>query len=175
MFRNFWGKFWTFIKENDGLSPNEVKIKFKRLRDSAVLPFHAHTGDLGFDIYVVTDSHFLYDKKEKKWCLDLLPMSPRLFDVGFAAEIPSGYGILLKDRSGLSSKGISVLGGVVDSGYRGPFRVCICNLTRNVYRIYDGDRICQAVVIPQYNTVWEEVNELSDSDRGISGYGSSGN
>ena len=156
------------------MSRCDVKIKFKRLRDSAVLPTKSHTGDLGFDLYVVTDSHFTHDVKEKKWYYDLLPLKPRLFDVGFSTEIPSTHGILLQDRSGLASKGISVLGGVIDSGYRGVWAVCLINLSKSTYRIYEKDKICQAIIVPNVQARWESVEKLSNTDREAKGFGSSG-
>ena len=136
---------------------------------------------MGWDLHCVSCSEFRYknenvafDENMGQWCFDLYPFVPNLIPLGFATEFSSEYGVLLKDRSGLSSKGIHVLGGVIDSGYRGEWKVCLINLSAKVHRIYEGDRIAQAVIVRNYYPKWEEVKELEKSERGSKGYGSSG-
>lgn len=168
MLKNLLKRFYAPL--NDSLV-----IKFKKLRDGAKLPSKSYKGDLGYDLTLLCDSHFMLDNKDtQKWCIDLEPLTPRLFEVGFSTEIPQGYGILLRDRSGLSSKGIHVLGGVIDAQYRGPWKVCLVNLSSKSYRLYEGDRICQAIIVPQIDVSWTEVTNLSETKRGSGGHGSSG-
>src|SRR3989344_6155798 len=90
-------------------------IKFKLLKKGAKLPSYAHPGDAGFDIYAIAS------KKIKKGTHEIFP-------AGIASEISKGWFVSIRDRSGLAFKnGIHVLGGVVDSGYRGEWKIIVGN------------------------------------------------
>ena len=104
-------------------------VKFFRLRDGAVIPSKSRGGDLGWDITCISDPQFKFDKETGRWCFDLLPNQPHLFHTGFSTEFSPSFGVLLRDRSGLGSKGIHVLAGVIDSGYRGQWFVGLVNLS----------------------------------------------
>jgi len=132
------------------------------------IPQKSHSTDVGFDIQCVSDDKF------KDGLFTLEPFKPHLFHTGIFAEIDEKYGVIFKDRSGLAKNGLHILGGVIDPGYRGEWKVCMINLTNNTYVVKEGDRIAQAIIIPVINTTWVSVNEISKSDRGESGYGSTG-
>jgi dUTP pyrophosphatase len=104
------------------------------------------------------------------------PLERATVSTGVAIEIPEGYYARVAPRSGLASKhGIDVLAGVVDSGYRGEIRVVLHNTDKDShFHVLAGDRIAQIIIEKHYNFEIEEVESLSDSDRGSSGFGSSG-
>jgi dUTP pyrophosphatase len=92
---------------------------------------------------------------------------------GIHVEIPEGWVGLIRDRSSLGAKGISVLGGVIDSDYRGEIFVCLTK-TSGTYFFNPGDRIAQLVVVPHYVGQPTEVLSLSETARGEGGFGSTG-
>ena len=101
----------------------------------------------------------------------------QIIDLGVAMEIPEWYWGAVYARSGLATKqGLRPANcvGVIDSHYRGPIIVAIHNDSNNVQIIHHGDRIAQFMLAPVIETSFEEVSELSDSDRGEGGFGSSG-
>ncbi|MCK5026890.1 MAG: dUTP diphosphatase, partial [Candidatus Pacebacteria bacterium] len=94
---------------------------------------------------------------------------------GIAMEIPEGYVGLIWDKSGLAIKqGLKVLGGVIDSGYRGEVMVGMINLTNKTYTIAEGHKVAQMIIQKTEMVEIEEVEELSDAQRGDKGFGSSG-
>jgi dUTP pyrophosphatase len=145
----------------------EVKVKFKKLVEHAVLPKYAKDGDAGLDLTAI-DSY--YDTDQKYW----------EYGTGLAVEIPEGYVGLIFPRSSVSKKNLILANcvGVVDSGYRGEVTFRFKEIDSSKYledRIYDvGDRIGQMIIIPFPKIEIEEVEELSSTERGEGGYGSSG-
>ena len=92
-------------------------------------------------------------------------------------SIPRGYEIQIRPRSGLAAKkGITVLNtpGTIDSDYRGEIKVILINHSKNKFILKNGERIAQMVVCPVVQVSLEEVKELTETDRGISGFGSTG-
>jgi dUTP pyrophosphatase len=137
-------------------------IKFQKLFKDTILPSYAHQGDAGMD---------LYSREDKV----LKPGEIYAFKLGFALEIPNGYFARVLDRSGLAYKyGLHCLAGVVDAGYRGEYIAIIMNLSKKAYKIEEGERIAQMLILPVVTAKIKEVNELSDSERGKGGLGASG-
>mgnify|MGYP003652774835 FL=1 len=141
-------------------------IKVKKLSPTAIVPTKSRKSDAGYDLYA--DENFT-----------LRPEETRLISTGIALAIPDGYAGLIWDRSGLGSKGIHRHAGVVDSSYRGEVKVALSNSRfggdlDNTYFISKGDRIAQILFqkVPHFELV--ETEELDDTDRGSSGFGSSG-
>ena len=96
---------------------------------------------------------------------------------GLAVAIPAGYEIQVRPRSGLALKhGITVPNtpGTIDSDYRGELKVILINHGEDTFAIARGDRIAQLVVAPVTQGVWQEVEDLDDTDRGSGGFGSTG-
>jgi len=139
-----------------------MKIKVKKLSPDAKIPTRAKDSDAGYDLYSTE-------------CLPLLPQSRHPVKTGISLEIPKGYYGRIAPRSGLAVKaGIDVLAGVVDSGYRNEIGVVLINLGETMVSIEEGDRVAQLIIEKCHDVEWEEAEELSDSDRGESGFGSSG-
>lgn len=141
-----------------------MQVTFRRLNQAASIPKAAHPGDAGFDIAASE-------------AVDLMPGERALVSTGLALAIPEGYAGLVIPRSGLAIRhGISVVNGpgLYDSGYRGEMMVILINHGTEPLRIEVGDRIAQLVIVAIPDVRFEEVEELSDSDRGVSGFGSTG-
>ena len=146
-----------------------------KIHPNAVIPTKAD-GNLGFDLHIVADESFSTDKKEYILSPGSSNNNRKLFHTGLTMAIPEGCGVILKDRSGLASKhGIHILAGVIDSSYRGEWCICVVNLGKISYIFSEGDRIAQAIVVPEYRIKFNEVESLSDTFRGEKGFGSSGN
>lgn len=140
-----------------------VPVSFKRIRSYAALPRYMTDGAAGMDCYAACETP-----------IALAPFERRLVPLGFALELPRGLVASIRPRSGLSSKGIWVAYGTVDSDYRGEVAACMKNLTDMPFVINPGDRIAQMVISPVITIVPVEVNELSDTVRGDGGFGSTG-
>jgi dUTP pyrophosphatase len=140
-----------------------VTLKVKKLDPNAILPTCSRPGeDLAFDLYALEDAILEYSKVQR-------------LRTGVAMEM-EGFGFLVRDRSSMSyPKGILTCGGVIDRGYRGEMFVNLINFGEPEYHVRRGDRIAQLIPVQPYTGVQiEEVAELSLSDRGEKGYGSSG-
>lgn len=139
-------------------------MKVKRLYEEALLPTKATEGSAAFDLYAYTEA-------------PLEPCETFKYKTGIALEIPEGSVGLIFPRSGLSTKfGIRLSNcvGVIDSDYRGEIIVALHNDGDESYMINRGDRIAQLMIVDIPKIGIEEVAELSDTKRGIGGFGSSG-
>lgn len=107
----------------------------------------------------------------------LRPLERALVPTGLFVELPAGYEMQVRPRSGLAAKyGLTVLNapGTVDADYRGEVKVILANLSNADFTINDGERIAQLVVAQHAQVEWEETVELSDTSRGAGGFGSTG-
>lgn len=138
-----------------------MKIKAKKLKENAILPKYAGVGDVGLDLYSIEEK-------------TLLPMEHYIFFHGFALEFADGYGAFVMDKSSISKMGLHVLGGVYDAGYRGEYNTHLVNLSDKPYTIESGDKISQLVITPVTIAEIEETDTLSESVRGVGGFGSTG-
>jgi len=137
-------------------------IKFLKISSSAQIPTYAHYGDAGFDLY----------STEK---LTIKRGYVSLVKTGIASEIPDGYFISFRGKSGLAAKfGIDVLGGVIDSTYRGEWVVILINLGQKKYKIEKGDKIAQGILQPCPRAKIIETKKLKNSVRGQGRFGSTG-
>ena len=93
---------------------------------------------------------------------------------GFGLEFENGYAAVIKDKSGISKSGLHTMGGVFDAGYRGEYNTHLVNLSDKPYTIEEGDKVSQLIIYPVAIVDLEEVNELSESDRGEGAFGSTG-
>lgn len=144
-----------------------MEIKFKKLDPRAVAPVRANNTDAGFDL-VATDI-----TTEVNECGQLI----LVYHTGLAFEIPGGYFGMLLPRSSVSNKSLSLTNsaGVIDSGYRGEVMAKFKATTDVIPAVYKpGERFAQLLILPVPEVTFEETLELSDSDRGESGYGSTG-
>ena len=139
-----------------------MELKIKKIHPDAHLPEYAHAGDAGMDLYV----------PER---VTLLPGERKSVGLGFALEIPDGYVGLIWDKSGLShTHGIKSFGGVIDSGYRGEVHAGVMNLSDRSYVFEKGHKIAQLLIQKIEHPKIVKVKNLSKSDRGVKGFGSSG-
>jgi dUTP pyrophosphatase len=143
-----------------------TKIQIKKLSNEVLTPKYETPGSSGMDIAAYLEQDTIINPGEKA-----------LVATGFSLCIPRGYEIQIRPRSGLAiKKGITVLNtpGTIDSDYRGEIKVILINLSKDVFVIQNGERIAQMVVCPIKQVIIEEVKELSETDRGIGGFGSTG-
>ena len=140
-----------------------VNIKVLKETEDAVLPTYAHFGDAGADLYANEE-------------VDIQPNEVKIIQTGLKVEIPNGYEIQVRPRSGMSTK-TPILGilGTVDSGYRGSLGVMLYNHGDIPYRVQKGDRIAQAVIAPTYHGNFLISDSLSETERGEGGFGSTDN
>ena len=107
----------------------------------------------------------------------LKPLERTLVPTGLFIELPQGYEAQIRPRSGLAAKhGISIVNspGTIDADYRGEIKVILVNLSSEDFSLQPGERIAQMVVAQHARVEWKEVNNLSDSERGAGGFGSTG-
>ena len=141
----------------------EQLIRVKRLRPNARLPERATEGSTGYDLYACLDDPLT------------IGTEPIKIPAGIAIEAPSGFDVQVRPRSGLSSKGVMVAFGTVDSDYRGELLVTMYALpSREPHVVHDGDRIAQMVVTRAEHPALEVVAELSATPRDTGGHGSTG-
>ena len=143
---------------------NGLKIYFKKTHKDAIVPTYAHAGDCCCDLYSVEE-------------LVIKPMERRLIDTGIAIQLPGGFEAQIRPRSGNAYKhGLTVLNspGTVDEPYRNSLKVLLINLGDSPYPVLKGDKIAQMKFSPVYQGVFLEAQDLSESDRGMNGWGSSG-
>ncbi len=138
-------------------------LRVQRLRPDARLPERATPTSTGYDLYACLDEDLIVGQE------------PALVPTGIAIEAPPGYDVQVRPRSGLSSKGVQVTFGTIDSDYRGEVLVTMYVLPyREPHTIRPGDRIAQLVVARTARVVIEEAEALSASQRGAGGHGSTG-
>ena len=140
-----------------------VNIKVVKDTEDAILPAYAHFGDAGADLYANEE-------------VDIQPNEVKIISTGLRVEIPDGYEMQVRPRSGMTTK-TPIIGqfGTVDSGYRGPLGVMLYNHGDTSYRVQKGDRIAQAVIAPTYHGNFLISESLSETERGEGGFGSTDN
>lgn len=107
----------------------------------------------------------------------LAPLERKLIGTGLFIELPAGYEAQIRPRSGLAYKhGITVLNspGTIDADYRGEIKVLLVNLSQEPFTVQDGERIAQMVIARHEQINWEESQDLTQTERGAGGYGSTG-
>lgn len=161
-----------------GLSPIEYEdlldkamktktLGYKKLSPDAVDPSYNYDKDSGFDLYAIED-------------VALAGMSRAMVGTGLAFDIPDGYEIQVRPKSGLAiNYGLTVLNtpSTIDGGYVGEVRVILFNTSRETYQVKKGMKIAQAVLCPVQQGKYvnlENLDELPDTDRGDNGFGSTG-
>jgi dUTP pyrophosphatase len=138
------------------------KIYFKKLHNDAVIPTRGSVFSAGLDLSSVES-------------VTIAPSERAIVATGLATIIPNDTYLRIAPRSGLAAKhGIDVLAGVVDSDYRGEIKVILINLGKDTFEINPGDRIAQAILEQCVLADVETVEDLTDSDRGAAGFGSTG-
>ena len=142
---------------------SEPVLKVKLLREGAQMPKRATPGSSGLDLHA---------------CLDApvdLTQDVTLVPTGIATEVPPGYDLQIRPRSGLGRRGVDIIFGTVDSDYRGEIFVNMRAFgSTKTFRIEHGDRIAQLVIARVEDMPVVQVDEITESERGVGGYGSTG-
>ena len=142
-----------------------MKIKFKKLRENAIIPKYMTDGSVGFDICAANN-------------MTLAPQGVGIVNTGIAVQIPENTELTIRQRSGLSIRYpnyIEICIGTIDFDYRGEILVPVINNNPSFnFVIKAGDRIAQAILSPIIRAEIEEVDELDDTGRGAGGFGSTG-
>ncbi len=144
----------------DTFGRHAVKVRFKKLHPNAIVPRYQREGDAGMDLHLLRAATVITGETVT-------------LQTGIAAEIPPGYEGQIRGRSSLGSRGLQVVMGTIDSGFRGELRVSMYAL-QGYFELEAGDRIAQLVIAPVVHAEIEEVDELSPSERGTGGFGSTG-
>jgi dUTP pyrophosphatase len=144
-----------------------IDLSYKKTKENAIDPKYAYISDSGFDLYSTEDV----------WIHSL---DRQLVSTGLHFDIPEGYEIQVRSKSGLALKqGLMVLNspGTVDQGYLGEIKIILFNTTREKVKIEKGQKIAQAVLCPVVSGKWvklTEKNDLGNKDRNDNGFGSTG-
>lgn len=141
-----------------------MKLKIKKVHPSAVVPRYASEGAACFDLHAIEDAN-------------LLPYRPVELRTGLAFEVPEGFALLVYSRSGHGFKhGVRLANcvGVVDSDFRGELRLKLRIDRPSAFDISCGDRVAQAMLVAVPKVEFELVEQLSETDRGANGFGSTG-
>ena len=141
-------------------------VKVKKLDDRAVLPTYGSPQAAGADLYALVEGELTIDAGETV-----------LVSTGLSIEIPEGYVGLIYARSGLATKkGLAPANkvGVIDADYRGEVKVALYNQSGKAQTIAAGERVAQLVIAPYLTATFEEARVLSDTARGVGGFGSTG-
>ena len=140
------------------------KVRYQKLDSRAVEPKYGSADAAGADLYAIMDAP-----------LTLKPGQTALVHTGLAVEIPAGFVGLVCARSGLATKrGLAPANkvGVIDADYRGEVMVALHNHSAEAQTIDQGERVAQLVLVPYLTAAYEQAEDLSDTDRGAGGFGS---
>lgn len=143
---------------------DKYKLKIQKITEDAILPSYANPGDAGLDLFS-TDN------------VILAPGDRALIHTGIKIELPENTEAQIRPRSGLALKhGISLVNspGTIDQGYRGEIGVIVINHGREPFEVLKNMKIAQMVIKPVWTVQIEEVNNLTNSERGEGGFGSTG-
>lgn len=138
----------------------EIDVNIKLLEDG-IIPVYKTEGSAGADCFSRVDAV-------------IKPHETKVIPLGFAVEIPNGYEMQIRPRSGLATKGKQAIFGTIDSDYRGEVGAIIYNSSDEEFVVKKGDRIAQCLIAPVIIASFNAVNELSETERGNSGFGSTG-
>jgi len=141
----------------------KIKIVNKSKND---LPSYATLGSAGMDLRANLNEEIMISSLQRK-----------LIPTGIYIELPIGYEAQIRPRSGLAVKnGLTIINtpGTIDSDYRGEIMICLVNLSGKTCIIGNGDRIGQMIISKHETVEWIDVEELSDTQRGSGGFGSTG-
>ena len=143
-----------------------TKILIKRLSKEVSLPKYETNGSSGMDLAANINANINID-----------PGKTAIIPTGFSLSIPKGFEVQIRPRSGLAAKKkISVLNtpGTIDADYRGEIKVILINLGQETFTVEKGLRVAQMVVCPIVQAQLKEVDDLSETERGKGGFGSTG-
>ena len=148
-----------------------MNIGVKKIHENAVIPQFAHATDTGFDLFTVENTIIQANKKS-------------IVRTGLIFDLPYGWGIQVRNKSGITIKGVpNLLGynaditvyiGTIDSAYRGELGIMVKNETEETIVIPSGTKLAQGILEKVYQCTFTEIEEVSETDRGNGGFGSTG-
>ena len=148
-----------------------MNIRVKKIHENAVIPQFAHATDTGFDLFTVENTIIQANKKS-------------IVRTGLIFDLPYGWGIQVRNKSGITVKGVpNLLGynaditvyiGTIDSAYRGELGIMVKNETEETIVIPSGTKLAQGILEKVYQCTFTEIEEVSETDRGNGGFGSTG-
>jgi dUTP pyrophosphatase len=141
-------------------------IRVKKLNPNAVLPTYGSAEAAGADLYACLETPVIIQPGETAW-----------IPTGLSLEVPKGCAGLIYARSSMGVKrGLAPANkvGVIDSDYRGEIRVVLLNHGKTPQTVENGERVAQFLITPVFTPAYEEVDELTDTERGVGGFGSTG-
>ena len=138
----------------------EIDVNIKLLEDG-IIPVYKTESSAGADCFSRVDAV-------------IKPHETKVIPLGFAVEIPNGYEMQIRPRSGLATKGKQAIFGTIDSDYRGEVGAIIYNSSDEEFVVKKGDRIAQCLIAPVIIASFNAVDELSETERGNGGFGSTG-
>jgi len=144
----------------------DIRVKIRRMRESARLPAYATSGAAGADLAASLEAD-----------IEIEPGARALVPTGIAMELAPGYEAQVRPRSGLAAKsGVTVLNapGTIDEDYRGEVQVILVNFGSVPFVVRDGDRIAQMIIAPVSRAVFQEAEDLAETVRDAGGFGSTG-
>lgn len=151
-----------------------MELKVKKLHPDAKLPSYATPGAACFDLHALGAD---WGINAQAYGVEIHQGRPREFSTGLAFEVPPGWALMIYSRSGHGFKSNTRLAncvGVIDSEYRGEVKVKLTCDSFNGLKVYDGDRIAQGLLVQVPAVQLVEVDELSTTERGEGGFGSTG-
>ena len=137
------------------------KLLVEKTLPEAKLPKQAHVGDAGYDLFAAD-------------YYSITPYGQALVSTGIKLAIPKNHVGLIWDKSGLANQGITTMGGVIDSGYRGEIKVVVKNLSEDIFNIVPGQKIAQIIIQPVAFPELSEEKITDETDRQAGAFGSSG-
>ncbi len=141
-----------------------MKLKVKTIDSKAILPYYAHPGDAGLDLFSVEEK-------------EILPGETALIRTGIVIELPENTEAEIRPRSGLAlNHQVTLLNtpGTIDWGYRGEIKAIMINHGKKTFKVENGMKIAQMIIKPVLTVEVEEVKEISETARGKGGFGSTG-
>ena len=139
----------------------KTKVKIKKLHPEAKTPIYKTEEAAGFDFYSIQKILL------KAGSIEKIP-------TGIALEIPHSFYLRVEDRSGIATKGIHKIGGIIDSDYRGEIFIILHNTSNQDYEIEKHERIAQGIITPISQADFQQTETLSETQRGNRGFGSTG-
>ena len=145
---------------------NDLNVKIKKLNQKAILPTYQTKHAAGMDLYACLDETII-----------IKPMQRVIVPTGLSIELPIGYESRIHARSGLAFRdGICMANGtgIIDADYRGEYGILVLNISDKDFVVEHGARLAQLVVSKFEHVVWNEVDDLTETERGAGGFGSTG-
>ncbi|MFW9999263.1 MAG: dUTP diphosphatase [Candidatus Hodarchaeota archaeon] len=168
---------------NQKNSEETLLIPLKKLRKDLIIPKPSKLGDAGIDARIMGFKKIVREK-DKRELIEIesdtytLKSLERIgCPLGFSTAIPEGYYFKVVPRSGLALwDGLSIVNspGTIDAGYRNEWMAIVVNLSNKQVTLKKGERICQLILSRMYNYTFVETDDLTDSERGLGGFGSTG-